>query len=154
MDGVAKLRPAFDREFGTITAASSSFLTDGASAVMLMSREYASQKGYEARYRQEPEWRLPFLIKPFLRGSLRYPFEGPGSSASYAVRESTDGPTELVREFRFRVRESWIVRWMGGRSNEAMSDFRKGAEVEADRYSQECLYALRDDVAALLDDTP
>ena len=49
--------------------------------------------------------------------------------------------------------KSWIVRWMGGRSNEAMSDFRKGAEVEADRYSQECLYALRDDVVTLLSES-
>jgi len=112
------------------------------------------EKGYVAHYRQEPDWRLPFLIKPFLRGSLRYPFEGPGSSAGYSVRESTGGPTEFVREFRFRVRESWIIRWLGGRGNEAMSDFRKGAEIEADRYNQECLYALRDDVMALLDHTP
>lgn len=111
------------------------------------------EKGYEARYRHEPEWRLPFLIKPFLRASLHYPFEEPGSSASYTLRASDDGPTELVREFRFRVRESWIVRWMGGRSDEAVSDFRKGAEVEADRYSRECLYALRDDVVTLLNGT-
>jgi len=108
------------------------------------------EKGYVVHYRQEPGWRLPFLIKPFLRGSLRYPFDGPGSSASLAVRESTDGPTEFVREFRFRVRESWIIRWLGGRGNEAMSDFRKGAELEADRYNQECLYALRDDVMTVL----
>ena len=70
------------------------------------------------------------------------------------MRESTDGPTELVREFRFRVRESWIIRWLGGRGDEAVSDFRKGAEVEADRYNQECLYALRDDVVTLLNETP
>ena len=70
------------------------------------------------------------------------------------MRESPEGPTELVREFRFRVRESWIIRWLGGRGNEARSDFRKGAEIEADRYNQECLYALRDDVAALLDEAP
>ncbi len=108
------------------------------------------EKGYEARYRHEPEWRLPFLAKPFLRASLHYPFEEPGSSARYALRASADGPTELVREFRFRVRESWIVRWMGGRSDEAVGDFRQGAEVEADRYSRECLYALRDDVVTLL----
>jgi hypothetical protein len=113
----------------------------------------AGEKGYVAHYRREPAWRLPFFIKPFLRGPLRYPFEGPGSSASYAVRESTDGPTELIREFRFRVRESWVVRWMGGRSNEAVSEFRKGAEAEADRYSQECLLALRDDVVTLLDES-
>jgi acetyl-CoA acyltransferase len=44
---LAKLKPAFDREFGTITAGSSSFLTDGASAVLLMSRGKAAELGYE-----------------------------------------------------------------------------------------------------------
>jgi len=110
------------------------------------------EKGYVARFRQEPEWRLPFLVKPLLRGSLRYPFEGPGSSSAFALREQTDGPTELVREFDTRVRESWIVKWIGGVGNAAMSDFRKGAESESDRYSRECLYALRDDVVTLLNE--
>jgi hypothetical protein len=108
------------------------------------------EKGYVARFRQEPEWRLPFLVKPFLRSSLRYPFEGPGSSSAFALREQADGPTELVREFDTRVRESWIVKWIGGVGHAAVSDFRKGAESESDRYSRECLYALRDDVVTLL----
>jgi acetyl-CoA acetyltransferase family protein len=38
---VQKLRPAFDASFGVITAASSSFLTDGAAATLLMSRSRA-----------------------------------------------------------------------------------------------------------------
>jgi acetyl-CoA acyltransferase len=41
VDSLAKLKPAFDKEFGLITAASSSFLSDGASAVLFMSREKA-----------------------------------------------------------------------------------------------------------------
>jgi len=49
MEGVAKLRPAFDKAFGTITAASSSFLTDGASAVLLMSEDRADELGYEKK---------------------------------------------------------------------------------------------------------
>lgn len=40
---LAKLKPAFDREFGTITAGSSSFLTDGASSVLMMSRKKAKE---------------------------------------------------------------------------------------------------------------
>jgi len=43
---VAKLRPAFDRKFGTLTAANSSFLTDGASACLLMSEEKAKELGF------------------------------------------------------------------------------------------------------------
>jgi hypothetical protein len=110
------------------------------------------EKGYTARYSQQPDWRLPFLVKPFLRGSLSYPFEEPGSSSFFALRESTDGPTELVRDYGIRVRESWIVKWMGGLGDSAVSDFRKGAESESDRYSRECLYALRDDIVTLLNE--
>lgn len=42
---VAKLRPAFDKKFGTLTAANSSFLTDGAAATLLMSEEKAKELG-------------------------------------------------------------------------------------------------------------
>jgi hypothetical protein len=108
------------------------------------------EKGCTARYRHEPEWRLPFLVKPFLRKSLSYPFEGTGSFSTFAVRGATDGPTELVRDFGIRVRESWIVKWMGGLGNSVVNDLRKGAE--SDRYSRECLYALRDDVVSLLNE--
>ncbi len=46
VESVSALKPAFDRDFGLLTAASSSFLTDGGSAVLLMSREKASALGY------------------------------------------------------------------------------------------------------------
>src|SRR5688572_32443044 len=39
LEAMAKLRPVFDRKFGTITAANASPLTDGAAAVILMSEE-------------------------------------------------------------------------------------------------------------------
>lgn len=45
LEKVAKLRPAFDKKFGTLTAANSSFLTDGASATLLMSEEKAKELG-------------------------------------------------------------------------------------------------------------
>jgi acetyl-CoA acyltransferase len=43
---VARLKPVFDRKYGTVTAANSSPLTDGASAVLLMSEEKARSLGY------------------------------------------------------------------------------------------------------------
>ncbi len=49
VEQVKKLRPAFDRKFGTLTAANSSFLSDGASAVLLMSEEKAKELGLEAK---------------------------------------------------------------------------------------------------------
>lgn len=45
IEKVKKLRPAFDRKFGTLTAANSSFLTDGAAAVLIMSEEKAKELG-------------------------------------------------------------------------------------------------------------
>ena len=45
LDALAKLRPVFDRKYGTITAGNSSPLTDGASAVLLMSEEKAKALG-------------------------------------------------------------------------------------------------------------
>ena len=44
---MAQLKPVFDRKYGTITAANSSGLTDGASALLLMSEEKAQALGYE-----------------------------------------------------------------------------------------------------------
>jgi len=44
---MAQLKPVFDRRYGTITAANSSGLTDGASALLLMSEEKAKALGYE-----------------------------------------------------------------------------------------------------------
>ncbi len=49
IEKVAKLRPAFDKKFGTLTAANSSFLTDGASAVLLMSESKAKELGFVAK---------------------------------------------------------------------------------------------------------
>lgn len=45
VEKVSRLRPAFDKKFGTLTAANSSFLTDGAAAVLLMSEEKAKELG-------------------------------------------------------------------------------------------------------------
>ncbi|OEF23683.1 acetyl-CoA C-acyltransferase FadI [Vibrio rumoiensis] len=43
----AKLRPAFDRKFGSVTAATSTPLTDGAAAVLMMSESKAKELGLE-----------------------------------------------------------------------------------------------------------
>lgn len=44
MEKLAKLRPAYDRENGTLTAANSTTLTDGAAAVLLGSEEWAAER--------------------------------------------------------------------------------------------------------------
>ncbi len=47
MEKLAKLRPVFDRKYGTVTAGNASPLTDGASAVVLMHAERARAEGIE-----------------------------------------------------------------------------------------------------------
>jgi acetyl-CoA acyltransferase len=45
LEALAKLKPVFDRKFGSITAGNASALTDGASAVLMMSEEKARELG-------------------------------------------------------------------------------------------------------------
>ena len=46
MEQLRALKPVFDRKYGTVTAGNSSPLTDGASAMLLMSEEMATSLGY------------------------------------------------------------------------------------------------------------
>jgi hypothetical protein len=107
------------------------------------------EKSFVARFQKEPDWELPFLVETFLGGPLRFPFEGPGSEAGWGAREMPGG-TQFFRHFRFRVRETFVLRWLGGMTSRAMSEFRAGAELEAERYYGACLLAARDDLAELL----
>ncbi len=67
-DKISTLRPAFKKE-GTLTAANSSSIADGAAAVLLMTEENARQKGIEplarivayGEFSREPEW---FTLAP------------------------------------------------------------------------------------------
>jgi acetyl-CoA acyltransferase len=47
LEQMTNLKPVFDRRYGTVTAANSSPLTDGASVVLLMSEAAAATYGYE-----------------------------------------------------------------------------------------------------------
>ena len=61
---IAALKPAFRKENGTITAATSSSISDGAAATVLMSAEEAARRGLaplvrivgHATHAQEPQW--------------------------------------------------------------------------------------------------
>lgn len=72
---LASLKPVFDRKYGSVTAANSSPLTDGASAVVLMAEDTAAALGYEPRAfirsyafaALDPNWQLlmgPSLATP------------------------------------------------------------------------------------------
>jgi hypothetical protein len=111
------------------------------------------EKAFRARFLRPPDWKLPFLIEPFLRSSLRYPFEGEGSLLGFYLHEQDEGPTLVKREYGLGVKESWLVRWLGGLGSAAVDDFRRGAEAEADRFTGEALSSLQADVRALLEES-
>ncbi|WP_455385437.1 thiolase family protein [Acidihalobacter prosperus] len=64
LDKIPSLRPAFRKNGGTITAATSSSISDGAAALVLMSADEAARRGLtplariagHASHAQEPEW--------------------------------------------------------------------------------------------------
>ena len=66
LEQLAKLKPVYDRRYGTVTAGNASPLTDGASAVLLMSEDKARALGYEplafvrsfASAAVDPGWQL------------------------------------------------------------------------------------------------
>jgi acetyl-CoA acetyltransferase family protein len=47
LEALAKLKPYFDRKFGTVTAGNSSQITDGGAAVLVMSASAARARGYQ-----------------------------------------------------------------------------------------------------------
>ena len=49
LEQLGKLKPAFVKPYGTVTAANSSFLTDGASAALIMTEEKAKQLGLKPK---------------------------------------------------------------------------------------------------------
>ena len=79
MDALARLKPVFDRRFGSVTAGNASPLTDGAAAVLLMSEDRAKALGYTplafikswAVAAVDPGWQLlmgPALAIPMALG--------------------------------------------------------------------------------------
>ena len=48
MEALGKLKPYFDRKYGTVTAGNSSPITDGAAAALIMSADKARELGYKA----------------------------------------------------------------------------------------------------------
>ncbi len=94
VEQLAKLKPAFDRENGTLTAANSTPLTDGASSVLLASEEWAKEQ------------ELPVLayFTPFSRTAAVDFVDGGGGllmSPTYAVADMLDAAGLTLQDFDF-----------------------------------------------------
>jgi hypothetical protein len=114
------------------------------------------ERGFEATFQREPHWQLPPMVSTMIRSPLARPFAGEGTSVGFSVHDGDgeDGPSIVERHFRFPVQESDLMRWFGGLSNAALTDFRGQAEAEADRYIGSVFIALRDDTMQLAGSAP
>ena len=111
----------------------------------------ARARGWDIRFREEPRWHLPLATRHFIRSALRRPFAGEGAHFRLAVvRTEEDAPTLIVRRTALDVKESALVRWLGGLGSGAMNDFAGQAEVEENRFAEDVFRALAADCAALL----
>lgn len=94
MEKMAKLKPAFDKENGTLTAANSTPLTDGASSVLLASEEYAAEHGLPVLAYFTPYSRTAAV--DFVDGG-----EGLLMSPTYAVADMLDAAGLTLQDFNF-----------------------------------------------------
>lgn len=101
------------------------------------------------RLRREPSWDFPLATDRLIKSPLRRPFEGRGSELRLAVRDDLGNQAMSVRQIRTAVRESAIMRWLGGLGSTAFDDFAGRSEAEENRFLMELFGALRQDVAAL-----
>ena len=110
-----------------------------------------NEHAFTATFRKEPDWQLPPLVETMIKAPLQRPFQPPGASLTFDVRDGQglDAPSVIFREYDLTVRESRIMRWLGGLGDAAVEDFRTGAEAEFDRFAGQTLSALRADVAQL-----
>ncbi|HXV60246.1 MAG TPA: hypothetical protein VEK15_06095 [Vicinamibacteria bacterium] len=102
-------------------------------------------------YLDEPEWRIPFLVEPFLTSALRYPFEGDGVEIATRFHRRADGGTLMASEFRMAVKETWLLRRVGGGFG---GEYDDSAEKQRRQFAAEVIDALKRDIQAALNEAP
>ena len=100
--------------------------------------------------RSEPTWRLPLITERLLRSPLRRPFQGEGAMLEMGVTDSAGAQTLLYRRSRLEVRESPILRFLGGLVTRVFDDLDTSVEREEAAYVRELMVAFQQDAHALL----
>jgi hypothetical protein len=102
-----------------------------------------------------PEWHLPLEAAKFMHATITRPFEGAGTIIRLSIiRDNANGGRSLFRrQITSTVKESPIMRWLGGISGSAASEFEGPADTEQNRFDAEVFAALHADVDALLGST-
>jgi hypothetical protein len=105
-----------------------------------------NRRAFSIAFRKAPDWVIPFVIEPFMKASLRRPFEGPGASYALGVEDDPEAQTRITQAYEVAVRETWIVKWLGGAVGGTLLEYENGPEEEAGRFSNDVLQALKDDL--------
>ncbi|HEX7705510.1 MAG TPA: acetyl-CoA C-acyltransferase FadI [Thermoanaerobaculia bacterium] len=111
LEAMAKLRPVFDRKFGTITAANASPLTDGAAAVILMSEEKVKSLGIKPiGYIRSYAYAACDPFDQLLQGPV---FALPVALERAKVRVDQIGVVEMHEAFAAQVLSN--IQWIGSK---------------------------------------
>ncbi|HVR44339.1 MAG TPA: acetyl-CoA C-acyltransferase FadI [Thermoanaerobaculia bacterium] len=111
LEALAKLKPVFDRKYGTITAGNSSPLTDGASAVLMMSEERAKSLGIEPiGYIRSYAYASLDPFDQLLQGPV---FALPVALERAGLKLSDIGVIEMHEAFAAQVLSN--IQWMGSK---------------------------------------
>jgi hypothetical protein len=108
-----------------------------------------TERGWRLRFDHAPEWQLPLFAASMIRAPLRRPFEQGGVTGTVSFRSGAGGQTWISRDFRFAVQESAVIRFLGGLSGSAFSEFDGPADQEENRFNAELFQAMRDDLRGL-----
>ena len=109
----------------------------------------STERGWAFRFDQAPDWQLPLFAASMLRSPLRRPFEQGGVVGKLSFRTGAGGQTYISRDFRVAVQESAVIRFLGGLSGSAFSEFEGPAEREENRFNAELFQAMREDLRGL-----
>ncbi len=105
----------------------------------------SSERGWQFRFHDEPDWHFPLAVNAFIRTALRRPFADDGVVLRTSAQRRADGQTVIARRLELNVQEGAIVRWLGGLGAGAMSDFSGRAEEDENRFLADLFNALQED---------
>src|SRR5262249_45755238 len=81
-------------------------------------------RGWEMRFREEPDWELPPLTEQMLNSPLKRPFMGDGSTFSIVVQRESDGAQSFItRHILLPVQESAILRFVSKLANRGVDAY-------------------------------
>jgi hypothetical protein len=93
----------------------------------------------------EPDWQLPLITERLLRTPLRRPFQGEGASFQIGVSDSAGTQSALYRSGKLEMKESAVLRFLGGLVTRVFEDLDASVEREEAAYVRELMVAFRQD---------